>query len=149
MRIPFILSLFGLLLLGTNGYAGDIDVEVDLIAPDDFVVEIELIGNDNYAVVRDHSAKIIGRQLVDLPDGLRGSALVDVHAQLVNPSVASDSCDDGEVADSETFSYSYRDGDDLVTVTVTYFYNEDGELLYVLRTEIRTPMTIDKPNAER
>lgn len=167
MRIPFILSLFGLLLLGTNGYAGNIDVEVDIVPPDevvalddivapdnvvagdDIVVQIESIGNDDYAIVRDLSGEIIGRQRVELPNGLRGSALVDLNAQLVNSSAASGSCDDDDDGYHETYSYSYVDGDELVTVTYTYFYDADGNLLFVVRSEIRTPISITNPTVEQ
>ena len=40
VRIPFTLSLFGLLLLGTNGNADDIDVQVDIVVPDGIAVRM-------------------------------------------------------------------------------------------------------------
>ena len=143
MRIPFIFSLFGILLLATNGYASDVDVEVDIVAPDgvlvpdDMVVRIESSGNDHYAIVRDRSGEIIGQQLVELPDGLPGSALVDLNAQLANPSVASGSCDS-----TETEIETRKEGNEIVITITTYWYDDEGNLIAVTRTEQRIPITM-------
>ncbi|WP_446831745.1 hypothetical protein [Candidatus Foliamicus sp.] len=123
MRILSILSLLALLLLGTNGYAGDIDVEVHIDAPEgtivpDHFVQVELVGNEHFVIVRDHSGEIIWRQLVDLPQSLQGSALADVNAELANAIAASDSCQQG-VTVQQTEEYT-DEGDHIrVTVTIT------------------------------
>lgn len=140
VRIPFALSLFGLLLLGTNGYADDIDVHVDIVVPDGvvvpdgIVVQMELIQNDHYAVVQDQSGEIIWRQLIDLPERLQGDALVDLNIELAKALVVDDGC-----------SVTIRDeGDYWLIIITTEYYDSSGEV-QTRTTEIRIPKTVLLP----
>lgn len=157
MRILSILSLFGFLLLATNTHADDVDIRIDIVvpvdvvlpdhvvAPDDILIQVELIENDHYAIVQDHFGEVIWRQLVDLPDSLQGSALVDLNAGLADASVPSDSCQSVEYDRTETWT----EGNVLVTRIYYKVYDKDGNEIDEFYFEFRTEIEIWDPNAAK
>lgn len=155
MRMPFIFSLFGILLLATSGYADDNDVRVgivvpdhvvlpdDVVAPDDIVIQVDFIEGEHFAIVQDRAGEFIWRQLVDLPDSFQDSALVDLNAALASASEPTGSCQAVEHERTET----WVEGKYLVTRVYYKVYDAEGNVIDEFFIEFRTEIEIWDPNA--